>query len=201
MGVSGRSSGIVTILVVWGALVTLGCGLVRTPVSSGGPDAKPAALPGDLCALVGDALLAQLTPDHEPPEHRNTPGSYTSYAYCTVDTDTKKARSTAEGSLDLELQRHGSVADSPREEARDDFESGCENYGDTPNLYGRLRTVDGVGERACAAVSEEDGTATVHLLVLAGADYLNVTYRAEPSNAERALAGAKTVANNILARL
>lgn len=198
MRVQERKSSLATILVLCGALAALGCGLVRTPMSSG-PDAPPAALPDDLCALVGAALLAQLAPAHEPPEHRNSPGPYTSTGYCSVETDSRRATSTADGSLDLELQRHGSVTDSPRDEARDEFGSTCDNYRANPSLYGRVRDVTGLGERACAAVDEDDGRATVHLQVLSGADVVDVTYRAEPSTAERALAGAKAVANNILA--
>lgn len=198
--VSGAKARLVLVLVSCAALATFGCGLVRTPMSTG-PDAEPEPLPDNLCALVGDALLAQLIPAHEPAEHRNSPGSYTSHAYCTVDTDAKKAASTADGSLDLELQRHGSVTKSPRDEAREDLEDACERYGKSPGTYGQLRAVDGMGELACAAVTEDEDRATVRLLVLAGADLVEVTYRARPSTGERTLAGAKAVANNVLARV
>jgi hypothetical protein len=163
------------------------------------------ALPDNLCALVGDDLIAKIVPDGavEPPYRSKR------YGLNTISCDAvSPERATGKAKLHVLLERHGPCTSirrgetvcNPREyNAEDSYDNHCENLLINQERYGREVAVAGLGDHACATVLESDRETGVNLVVHREGDVLLVTYTIRPSGTKTAAVdGVREVAGQVL---
>lgn len=163
------------------------------------------ALPDNLCALVGDALVSEIVPDAvvEPPYRAKK------YGLNTITCDAASPDDAArKGTLHVVLERHGPCTSirrgetvcNPREtNAEDSYESQCESLLINQERYGREVKVDGIGQQACATAAETDEETAVHLIAQHEGDVVVISYTVQPPpGKDQAVDAARKVADHVL---
>ncbi|HEX2416743.1 MAG TPA: hypothetical protein VHJ83_01280 [Micromonosporaceae bacterium] len=166
------------------------------------------ALPDNLCALVGDDLIEGMIPDGvvEPPYRSKR------YGLNTIACDAASPeQATERAKLHVLLERHGPCTSLRRGEttcnpraynAEDSYENHCESLMINQERYGREVAVTGLGDRACATVTEPDTETGVHVVVHRDGDVVLVAYTTQPSREKaEAVKAAREVAGHVLSGL
>jgi hypothetical protein len=169
-------------------------------------DSPPRSVPADVCALIPADLLSRVVPAGKVSEvdARNAE-PYRNVARCTVRTDSDSATTTAYGSLNVELQRHGSLGrQGPGDRARDDFAS-SKKFALTDTISPqRVFDVNRLGDSAFVAIGKpndfavQEHQSAVEVQVLADERTLLIYYVASPTTDDLAVSAAVAVARALL---
>jgi len=151
-------------------------------------------------STVGPATVGEVVSENSE--------QYTNHARCSAGTDANQALTTARGSLSVELDRYGWLANqNSRQHAQDEFGS-SKRYELTDKISSpRVFDVARLGDSAFVSVDaphESDRTdhrTTLTLEVLAGDRTLRLFYIASPTTEELAVSAAVTVARALLGAL
>jgi hypothetical protein len=169
----------------------------------------PGGVPADVCALIPTDLLNRVVPAAKvgDVDSKNSE-TYTNRARCSAQTDPDTARTTARGSLSVELDRHGTLAGKdPREHAQDEFGSSKRFALSDTIVPHRVFDLERLGDAAFVAVDRQRDTdrqehqSVVEVEVLAADRTLRLHYVASPTTDDLAVSAAVAVARALLGRL
>lgn len=168
-------------------------------------DTAPATAPPNLCVLLRPEMVDRLVPSSRSAaeNRRNRPSNW-SRATCRIESR-EGEDSDARASLTLELTRYGSTTldETAIGRARYDF---MRDFRNSNNPHA-ARPVPDLGDEALIRVNDDEdleGRRTevqVDVYVRSGADIVEVTYLAQPVDADRARDAAVAVAREVLSRL
>jgi hypothetical protein len=166
------------------------------------------ALTADACGLAGPELIARLAPGTGTPRSTTTPhGTFMFQSDCTTsgpafETNDLRFRITRYG--DCEEGEEGAVwCGSGVDKNRENYDLQCAGKTKNQATQGAYSEPAGLGDRSCLALSVHSSEINAELLVMSGADQIDVDFSTYDKRLtpEATSAGAQEVARTLVAAL